>query len=140
MYNPYDVEEFDEYGNMKSKSLLSQYDEEIDGEKRSSFKIGNENYAERKQTVLQNIKEKLSNKMIETLEGPGLTLASEYYSEQELAKFKKPKKKVRKIRVKGKIFTADELEQMKNDATIGNVGMRRIKKEEHMDIDDVPCK
>ncbi|KRT83918.1 hypothetical protein AMK59_4605 [Oryctes borbonicus] len=135
-YNAYDVEEFDELGNPIDRSVLSKYDLEIDGEKKQTFRIGHDNVLERKQAALQNIKNKLANKRIESLSGPGLTLASEYYNEEELARFKKPKKKVRKIRAKGKLLTAQELEQMKPTG-IEDIGTRRAKKEE-FDIDDMP--
>ncbi|KAJ8931891.1 hypothetical protein NQ314_015160 [Rhamnusium bicolor] len=115
LYNAYEDNEFDEYGNPKEKSLLSKYDEEIDGERRDSFKIGYDNAVERKLAVAQSVKEKLAKKKLESIPEKQLTLASEYYNEEELAKFKKPKKKIRKIRTKGKLLTADELqEQPKN--------------------------
>lgn len=139
-YNAYDDEEFDQYGNYKPKSLLSKYDEEIDGEKRDSFRLGYDNALERKEASLRLIKEKLSNKKLESLVLPDLTLASEYYNEEEMAKFKKPKKKVRKIRAKGKLLTADELEASNavSNAGIEKVGTRRSKIESKYDIDDIP--
>ncbi|KAI4453222.1 squamous cell carcinoma antigen recognized by cytotoxic t lymphocytes [Holotrichia oblita] len=136
LYNAYDDDELDEFGNPKEKTVLGKYDSEIDGEKRQSFRIGHDNYVERKHMALQNIKNKLANKRIESLSGSGLTLASEYYNEEELARFKKPKKKVRKIRAKGKLITADDLEQMRPTG-IEDIGTRRAKKEE-FDIDDMP--
>lgn len=57
-----------------------------------------------------------------------------------MAKFKKPKKKVRKIRSKGKLLTTDDLKP--DNAGIEKIGSRRpkIKNETDYDIDDVPCK
>lgn len=138
VYNAYDNDEFDEFGNFREKSVLSKYDIEIQGEKKESFRIGDNITIERKQTSLQDIKNKLANKRIESLSGPGLTLASEYYNEEEMAQFKKPKKKVRKIRGKGRVLTADDLEHMKSTG-IEDIGTRRVKKDE-FDIDDIPCK
>ncbi|EFA10481.1 U4/U6.U5 tri-snRNP-associated protein 1 [Tribolium castaneum] len=138
LYNAYEDQEYDEFGNPKEKSLLAQYDETIDGEKRESFKIGYDNAVERKQAIVQSIKEKLAKKRIESIETKDLKLASEYYNDEELSKFKKPKKKVRKIRTKGKL-TADELEQQINNKGIEEVGSRRPKKElEDLTIDDIP--
>ncbi|XP_022918129.1 U4/U6.U5 tri-snRNP-associated protein 1 [Onthophagus taurus] len=132
-YNAYDVEEFDEFGNPIEKSLLDKYDVEIDGEKKQSFRIGHDNYLERKHAAMESVKNKLANKKLESLQGPGLTLASEYYNEEELTKFKKPKKKkVRKIREKGKL-TADYLEQIQDEEN-----KKDVKKIEEMDIDDIP--
>lgn len=55
----------DEYGNVKEKTLLSKYDEEIDGEKKQSFTIGQNVEIQKK--LAQTVKEKLSNKRIESL-------------------------------------------------------------------------
>jgi U4/U6.U5 tri-snRNP-associated protein 1 len=139
VYNAYEDQEFDDLGNPKEKSLLAQYDETIDGAKKDGFRIGYDNAIERKQALVQSIKEKLAKKRIETIEQKDLRLASEYYNEEELLKFKKPKKKVRKMRTKGKL-TADELEQQVNNKGIEEVGSRRPKKAEldDMNIDDVP--
>ncbi|XP_076266874.1 U4/U6.U5 tri-snRNP-associated protein 1 isoform X2 [Rhynchophorus ferrugineus] len=126
-YNPYEDQEFDEFGNPKEKSLLSKYDEEISGAKKDGFRIGYDNAVERKQAAVQSVKEKLARKQVVFLPEKNLTLASEYYNEEELAKFKKPKKKTRKIRTKGKL-TADELSQSHN----------ADKYKAELSIDDVP--
>lgn len=140
-YNAYDIDDLDEFGNPKPKNLLYKYDEEIEGEKRESFKIGDDNFVERKQAIAETVRQKLANKRIETLGSTQLTLASEYYNEEELAKFKKPKKKMKKLRSKGKILTADELEQQVEKTGIEEIGTRRPKmKDEHFTIDDMPCK
>lgn len=121
--------------------MLYKYDEEIEGEKREHFKIGDENIVERKQAIAETVRQKLANTRIETLGSTQLTLASEYYNEEELAKFKKPKKKMKKLRSKGKILTADELEQQVEKTGIEQIGTRRPKmKDEHFNIDDMPCK
>ena len=42
-YNPYDQEEIDEEtGELRKKNMLDKYDEEIDGETKKSFVIGNQ--------------------------------------------------------------------------------------------------
>lgn len=136
LYNAYEDNEFDEFGNPKEKTLLSKYDEEIDGEKRDSFKIGYDNSVERKQLIARTVKEKLAKKMVESIVDKPLVLASEYYNEEEMSKFKKPKKKVRKMRTKGKLFTAEDLMD-NSDKSIERIGSRRPKMND-MDIDDVP--
>ncbi|GIY89967.1 hypothetical protein CEXT_4871 [Caerostris extrusa] len=40
-YKPYDEPEYDEFGILKKKNLLSKYDEEIEGEQKKTFKLGN---------------------------------------------------------------------------------------------------
>ncbi|KAF2902324.1 hypothetical protein ILUMI_03862 [Ignelater luminosus] len=133
-YTAYEDEELDEFGNLKPKSLLGKYDEEIEGEKREGFRIGHVNAAERKQAMLQSIKNKLSNKLVESLVTPELSIASDYYNEEEMAKFKKPKKKKGKLRTKIKALTADDLEQSRIMDKHG-----KMKREmDHLDYDDVP--
>merc|ERR1711879_651895 len=39
-YKAYDDGEFDEDGMLKTKNMLEKYDEEIDGEKKESFTLG----------------------------------------------------------------------------------------------------
>uniref|UniRef100_A0A8D8R0L4 U4/U6.U5 tri-snRNP-associated protein 1 n=1 Tax=Cacopsylla melanoneura TaxID=428564 RepID=A0A8D8R0L4_9HEMI len=93
-YNALDEDEFDDDGNPRETQLLGKYDEEIEGTKKKSFAIG-ENYEERRKN---EVREKLyGNKKFESLGTVKLTLASDYLTQDEV-KFKKPKKKVRKIR------------------------------------------
>lgn len=140
-YNAYDVEELDEFGNPKPKSLLYKYDEEIEGARKKTFVIGEEDGIQRKQNIVESVKAKLANKTIESLLTSQLNIASDYYNEEELAKFKKPKKKNKKLRAKGKILTADDLEQQIDRKGIEDIGTRRPKmKEEDFVIDDMPCK
>lgn len=111
----YDVyeEQVDEYGQPIARSLLKKYDEEIGETKRSSFVIGESIEEERKRKrKLQELKAKLENKALVSLDSIPLTLASEYYNEDELTKFKKPKKKVKKVRQKLK---ADDLLAISGD-------------------------
>ncbi|GFG38346.1 hypothetical protein Cfor_05693 [Coptotermes formosanus] len=82
-------------------SVLSKYDEEIQGEKVSSFTLGEEMSEAAQRKKLQAVREKLHGKTLVSLDLPAPQLASEYYTEEEMSvKFKKPKKKVRKIRRK----------------------------------------
>lgn len=119
---------------MQKKSLLSKYDEEIDGEKREKFVIGVDNLAEQKRAAVQSIKAKLNNKILETITSDTQRqIASDYYNEDELAKFKKPKKKDKKLRQKGKVFTADDLENVVNDKK-----SKKGFKPDDMIIDDTP--
>lgn len=94
MYDPYDDENFDEFGFPKNK-VLEKYDEEIDGEKRDNFLLGVNNPVELKRRQAETVKQRLANKKLESLQMAEPKLASEYYNEEELAKFKKPKKKVK---------------------------------------------
>ncbi|XP_069695552.1 U4/U6.U5 tri-snRNP-associated protein 1 isoform X1 [Periplaneta americana] len=103
----YDV--YSEEDDLENKSsVLSKYDEEIEGEKKTSFALGEEISEAVRKRNLQAVREKLHGKTLVSLDLPAPQLASEYYTEEEISvKFKKPKKKVRKIRRKLK---AEELE------------------------------
>ncbi|XP_011867155.1 PREDICTED: U4/U6.U5 tri-snRNP-associated protein 1 isoform X2 [Vollenhovia emeryi] len=139
-YDPYDEENFDEYGFSKNK-ILEKYDEEIDGEKKDNFVLGTNNAVEFKRRQIETVKQRLANKKIETLQMAEPKLASEYYNEEELAKFKKPKKKIRKMRTKKKL-KADDLVPVDNDY-LRDLGSRRRKKPEDLkdndalDVDDL---
>lgn len=98
-YNVFDEIEFDDDGNLKGKSVLGKYDEEIDGQRpKNSFVIGEQASEEAKRA---KIREKMlrADKILESVESSSSTLklASDFYTEEEMVKFKKPKKKVRYI-------------------------------------------
>ncbi|XP_058057747.1 U4/U6.U5 tri-snRNP-associated protein 1 [Anopheles bellator] len=103
-YDVYSQEddEVDEFGLPKEREVLGKYREEIEGAPRtSSFVIGSnaEEEAREKRRLLE-IKTKLDRKKLDSLAMAPAALVSDYYTETELASFKKPKKKVRKIRQK----------------------------------------
>ncbi|CAL8330516.1 unnamed protein product [Merluccius merluccius] len=100
-YKPYEEEEsVDDMVTLKSRSVLSKYDEEIDGEKKKSFRLSTGGVAEgERERELQAIRETLRNQA-QSLQMPSLTIASEYYSPQEMVGFKKTKRRVKKIRKK----------------------------------------
>ncbi|XP_058792754.1 U4/U6.U5 tri-snRNP-associated protein 1 isoform X2 [Phymastichus coffea] len=140
-YDAYDDSNFDEFGMSKSK-VLEKYDEEIEGEKRDSFKIGLVNIKAEKERKSEIIKNRLANKRLETLQLADPKIASEYYNEEELTKFKKPKKKIRKIRKKDKMLKADDL--LNSNDYLSDLGSRRRKREEikeepndYLDVDDL---
>ncbi|KAL0116602.1 hypothetical protein PUN28_009915 [Cardiocondyla obscurior] len=139
-YDPYADENFDEYGFPKNK-VLEKYDEEISGEKKDNFILGTNNAVEFKRRQIEIVKQRLANKKLESLQIAEPKLASEYYNEEELEKFKKPKKKIRKIRTKKKL-KADDLVPVDNDY-LRDLGSRRRKKPEDskdndtLDVDDL---
>ena len=106
VYNPYDDQEFDDQGNFKEKIVLGKYDDEIrGGPKKDSFVIGNQGKAEnnKKPDVIR------SNVINETLRLPELLPVSNYYTQEEMATFKKPNKKMKKNVRKKVRLTADDL-------------------------------
>lgn len=92
-YDAYEEDNLDEFG-MPMKTVLEKYDEEIDGQKKESFALGVNNFKEMKERQVEIVKQRLANKRLESLKLAEPKLASEYYNEEEMAKFKKPKKKV----------------------------------------------
>ncbi|XP_056586568.1 U4/U6.U5 tri-snRNP-associated protein 1 isoform X1 [Triplophysa dalaica] len=109
-YKPYEEEEsVDDMVNFKEKSVLSKYDEEIEGEKKKSFRLSAGGFVGgERERELQTIRENLRSQA-HSLDMPALTLATEYYTPQEMVGFKKTKCKVKKIRKKEKARGADDL-------------------------------
>ncbi|XP_061684947.1 U4/U6.U5 tri-snRNP-associated protein 1 [Syngnathoides biaculeatus] len=109
-YKPYEEEEsVDDMVTFKSRSVLSKYDEEIDGEKKKSFRLKTGGVADgERERELQAMRETLRSQS-HSLVMPSLTIASEYYSPQEMVAFKKTKRRVKKIRKKEKTTVADFL-------------------------------
>ena len=110
-YNAYDDEEIDPLtGEVRKKTMLNKYDEEIDGHKKDTFTIGSGgDYNEEEQIKKrkEEIKAKLAAKNVISLESAPLKIASDYYTAEEAAaKFKKPKKKKK---VKRRMLKADDL-------------------------------
>jgi len=102
-YKPYDEEEsVDDMAMFKPKNVLAKYDEEIDGEQKKSFRLNAGGGAQGdRERELAAIREALRNGA-QSLQMPALTIASEYYTEQEMVGFKKTKRRVKKIRKKEK--------------------------------------
>lgn len=134
-YNPYDQEEIDEEtGELRRKNMLDKYDEEIDGEKKQSFTIGDSgvfNQDQQREINRAKIRQKLAN--VETLHTPQLKVASDYYTEEEVVKFKKPKKKKK---VKRKMLKADDLLGLENDTEKSENNGGSNKGSIPMDVDE----
>ena len=96
-YNPY-VDDYDEEGNFKPQNMLSKYDEVIEGEKKKTFKLSEiANPEEIKKKLAEGLP--LSNNSMVSLDFSKLKkTASEYYSAEEVAAFKKPRKRRKKLR------------------------------------------
>ncbi|KAM4583936.1 U4/U6.U5 tri-snRNP-associated protein 1 [Odontesthes bonariensis] len=109
-YKPYEEEEsVDDMVTFKARSVLSKYDEEIEGEKKKSFRLSTGGFAGgEREKELQAMREMLHDQA-QSLEMPALTIASEYYTPQEMVGFKKTKRRVRKIRKKEKQTLEGEL-------------------------------
>ncbi|XP_032094440.1 U4/U6.U5 tri-snRNP-associated protein 1-like [Thamnophis elegans] len=109
-YKPYEEEEsVDDMVVFKHKGVLSKYDEEIEGERKKSFKLDAVGMADgSRERELQNIRESLQSRA-QSLDLPSLHLASEYFTPEEMTTFKKTRRRVKKIRKKEKPVKADDL-------------------------------
>ncbi|XP_068445420.1 U4/U6.U5 tri-snRNP-associated protein 1 [Clinocottus analis] len=109
-YKPYEEEEsVDDMVTAKAHTVLSKYDEEIEGEKKKSFRLNTGGFADgEREREIQAMREALRNQA-QSLDMPALSIASEYYTSQEMVGFKKTKPRVRKIRKKEKPMVADDL-------------------------------
>ncbi|XP_069821336.1 U4/U6.U5 tri-snRNP-associated protein 1 [Dendropsophus ebraccatus] len=123
-YKPYEEEEsVDDMVVFRHKSVLSKYDEEIEGEKKKSFRLESGGTADGSwEKELQNIRQSLHNQA-QSLDIPALKIASEYYTPEEMVSFKKTKRRVKKIRKKDKSLT-DDLLLMKPDTRENDFGSR----------------
>ncbi|RWS28599.1 U4/U6.U5 tri-snRNP-associated protein 1-like protein [Leptotrombidium deliense] len=123
-YRPYDEPEYDEFGILKEKSLLHKYDEEIEGPKKASFKLGSTN--KEKELEIEMVRQRLRQQQgVISLEMPAATIAREYYTPEEMTKFKKPKK-VKKV-VRKKINTDDFLQTDLPSTSAFDLGPRKQK-------------
>ncbi|XP_062892338.1 U4/U6.U5 tri-snRNP-associated protein 1 [Mobula hypostoma] len=123
-YKPYEDESVDDMVVFKGKSILSQYDEEIEGEKKKSFKLETGGSADGSwEQELQQIRQTL-REQAQTLEMPQLKLASEFYTEEEMVTFKKTKRRVKKIRKKKTSIKADDLLAHGHESAATDYGSR----------------
>uniref|UniRef100_A0A674BRB3 Spliceosome associated factor 1, recruiter of U4/U6.U5 tri-snRNP n=1 Tax=Salmo trutta TaxID=8032 RepID=A0A674BRB3_SALTR len=86
-YKAYEEDEsVDDMVTFKPRTVLGKYDEEIDGEKKKSFRLSKGGCAEgERERELQAIRETLRNQA-QSLEMPALAIASEYYTPQEMVR------------------------------------------------------
>uniref|UniRef100_A0A1A8JA59 Squamous cell carcinoma antigen recognised by T cells n=1 Tax=Nothobranchius kuhntae TaxID=321403 RepID=A0A1A8JA59_NOTKU len=131
-YKPYEEEEsVDDMVTFKPRTVLSKYDEEIEGEKKKSFRLSTWGFADgERERELQAMKETLQSQA-QSLEMPALAIASEYYTPQEMVGFKKTKRRVKKIRKKEKQTIADELLDDTRSSDFGSRARGRGRKQDN---------
>ncbi|UYV72976.1 SART1 [Cordylochernes scorpioides] len=101
-YQAYQEPEFDEFGILKKRNILSKYDEEIEGKKQDTFKLG-EDTAAREELEREMVRARLqqqAGKILVPLQASSMKPLAEYYTSEEMVQFKKIKKK-RKGRKRG---------------------------------------
>ncbi|XP_047491011.1 U4/U6.U5 tri-snRNP-associated protein 1-like isoform X2 [Penaeus chinensis] len=125
----YEAPEVDEFGNIVHNSLLTKYDEEIEGEKKTSFRLGTggESFVpdiEESQSGMPPGMRKMAKlRQLQSLDLPQTQLASEYFTEKEMVSFRKVKKTKKK---KKKKLTADDLEPLEEDSLV-HLGSRTAR-------------
>ncbi|XP_047137880.1 U4/U6.U5 tri-snRNP-associated protein 1 isoform X1 [Hydra vulgaris] len=124
-YRAYD-EVDDDTGLLKIKGVLDKYDDEINGTKQESFRLDSSGIADLEgETGLEKIRNTLKAQQV-SLESDALKLARDYFTEEEMIKFKKPKTKVRKVVRKRQILKADDLLKLDLDS-VKDRGSRKLK-------------
>lgn len=118
-YNPYDLGEDGE-----GKGMLSKYDETITGKVKQKFTIGSTAMDDVQQKIKAMREAATSGKTLFSLEDSGVkSFASEFYTEEEMLKFKKPKK-VRKKQTLRKRNTADDILPDSSTTLTSDLGSR----------------
>ena len=145
-YNAFDDSEYDKFGQFKKKGLLSKYDEEINGLKKEAFRIGLD--ASKRLEQLEEIKKSISKDKGEiSLEMPKYRIASEYFTEEEIVSFKKPKKSRKSTKQKSSSKTAEQTEKITADSLVpldnnlndedhGSRNRRRVIEQDDEQIDE----
>lgn len=111
----YDAPEVDDYGNIVQRTLLTKYDEDIEGEKRKSFRLGVGGGAHAHDDVPEAVRKIAKLRKLQNLETPQAQLASEYFTESEMVGFRKVKKTKKK---KKKKLTADDLDPIEEESLV----------------------
>ncbi|VDK18795.1 unnamed protein product [Anisakis simplex] len=114
-YQPYPEESLDDYGVQKAKTVLSKYDEELEGEERQMFRLdesGEVDLEKERQEMLIRKNLMMANKRLESIENQKYRVASEFYTAEEMISFRRPSKKKdgKKLRKrKVRVLRADDL-------------------------------
>uniref|UniRef100_A0A2K5SI89 Spliceosome associated factor 1, recruiter of U4/U6.U5 tri-snRNP n=1 Tax=Cebus imitator TaxID=2715852 RepID=A0A2K5SI89_CEBIM len=126
-YLPYvEDESVDDLAQQKPHSILSKYDEELEGERPHSFRLEQGGTADGlRERELEEIRAKL-RLQAQSLSTVGPRLASEYLTPEEMVTFKKTKRRVKKIRKKEKevVVRADDLLPLGDQTQDGDFGSR----------------
>ncbi|KAG7154951.1 U4/U6.U5 tri-snRNP-associated protein 1-like [Homarus americanus] len=132
----YEAPEVDEWGNIVQRTLLTKYDEEIEGEKKKSFRLGIGGGALAYDEMVPEAVRKIAKlRKLQNLETPQSQLATEYLTESEMVSFRKVKKTKKK---KKKKLTADDLEPIAEESLVhlGTRNARQARLEALQVIDD----
>ncbi len=143
-YKPYD-DDFDEEGNFRGqRDILDKYNEELEGEKKKSFRLGAKGmYDSSDSKFIEKLNEEHKARAIRLGDMSELQVAKDYYTNQEMEAFKKPKKARKVMRGGGgskssKTLRADDLlplpssETQVNNKTADKVKFKRFEEFENV--------
>ncbi|KAM5225299.1 U4/U6.U5 tri-snRNP-associated protein 1 isoform 2-T2 [Hipposideros larvatus] len=125
-YLPYAEDESVDDLAEKPRSILSKYDEELEGERLHSFRLDQGGMADGiRERELEEVRTKL-RLQAQSLGTVGPRLASEYLTPEEMVTFKKTKRRVKKIRKKEKevVVRAEDLLPLRDQTQDGDFGSR----------------
>ncbi|XP_040850104.1 U4/U6.U5 tri-snRNP-associated protein 1 [Ochotona curzoniae] len=125
-YLPYTDESVDDLAQQKPRSILSKYDEELEGERPQSFRLEQGGTADGlRERELEEVRARL-RLQAQSLSTVGPRVASEYLTPEEMVTFKKTKRRVKKIRKKEKevVMRADDLLPLGDQSQDGDFGSR----------------
>ncbi|XP_074192818.1 U4/U6.U5 tri-snRNP-associated protein 1 isoform X2 [Rhinolophus sinicus] len=126
-YLPYAEDESVDDLAQKPRSILSKYDEELEGERLHSFRLDQGGMADGiRERELEEVRAKL-RLQAQSLSTVGPRIASEYLTPEEMVTFKKTKRRVKKIRKKEKevVVRADDLLPLGDQTQDEDFGSRR---------------
>lgn len=118
----YEAPEVDAAGNIVQRTLLTKYDEEIEGEKKKTFRLGSGGLVNAQDEVPEAVRRVAKLRRLQNLEMPQAQLAPEYLTENEMVSFRK----VKKTKKKKKKLTVDDLEPMEEESLV-HLGSRQAR-------------
>eukprot|EP00112_Aurelia_sp_Birch-Aquarium-sp1_P016841 Seg385.12 transcript_id=Seg385.12/GoldUCD/mRNA.D3Y31 product="U4/U6.U5 tri-snRNP-associated protein 1" protein_id=Seg385.12/GoldUCD/D3Y31 len=139
-YKPYD-EVDEETGMFKVKGILEKYDDEIDGKRENFVRIDASGHGDvDDEYELERIRKNLQAQQV-TLAVSAPQIAKDYYTQEEMVQFKKPRKK-RKVR-KREVVKADDLlpladerrQELSSRKKLKSILKNKQNTEEDMEID-----
>uniref|UniRef100_A0A0N4Z4P7 U4/U6.U5 tri-snRNP-associated protein 1 n=1 Tax=Parastrongyloides trichosuri TaxID=131310 RepID=A0A0N4Z4P7_PARTI len=147
------VDEYDEWGNPIDKGVLAKYDEVLEGEKQETFRLNEEGCIDAEREAREfEIKKKLRMERLnlQNLETEKRKVASDFFTEDEILTFRKPKKKRDKTKSKksketfvleGCEMDADEKEEKALRLAKRNESVKNMKVvENHIDNNKIDLK
>ncbi|GMS80557.1 hypothetical protein PENTCL1PPCAC_2732, partial [Pristionchus entomophagus] len=136
-------EAYDEYGNAKQSQLLAKYDESLEGVQKTTFRLndkGEVDLAAEEEEARARARMEMAGKTLVSLDQDKFKVASEFYTQEEMISFRKPKKnkKERTGRKKmGKALKAEDLMPLEEEnGGARDMGSRKTRGRHGSDDED----